>query len=371
MWWLLTLIFEISISLFIIIYLKRVNSVVSSVYSKEMFNLFIKYSWTIGLFTVIGTILRLFRSKDNLNSQDTSYQFHNLASSSVQYIKLNLDQKINFLIFMLVVSTVFLFFYGLLFILVLLPFRTLVLVVLTQIFGFDFAGFIEQITSVYIPSFNLWLHETFGLSAPQIPRPSWSDESINRIHQINQIHSEVNRINQAVSDIISTKDTAESLTNSVTPNFIDTHIYTTVKVEYDWATICLFTFGTICILSGGLIYFDHGPTLYSSVTTVFNYTGGIVYNTGGFIYNTGASIFNSISGFFHTTNVVDSTSLIDPDTPSASSGISRYFGQGDNPASPTPSSSSLASTSTAKPSGLLVDTKVEPSSSLLTARSNN
>jgi hypothetical protein len=128
---------------------------VSSAYSKDLFKLFIKYSWTLGLFTVIGIIIRLIRNKDSLNSQDKSYQFHNLASSSVQYIKLNLDQKINFLIFMLIISAIFLFSYGLFFFSLLLPLRTIIFGALTQIFGFDFVGLLEQITQVYIPSFNL------------------------------------------------------------------------------------------------------------------------------------------------------------------------------------------------------------------------
>jgi hypothetical protein len=56
---------------------------------------------------------------------------------------------------MLIISSIFIFFYNLIFLSLLLPFRTIILAVLTQISGIDFAGLIENITQVYIPSFNL------------------------------------------------------------------------------------------------------------------------------------------------------------------------------------------------------------------------
>jgi hypothetical protein len=388
MWWLLTIIFEISISLFIIIYFNRVNSIVSSAYSKDLFKLFIKYSWTLGLFTVIGIIIRLIRNKDSLNSQDKSYQFHNLASSSVQYIKLNLDQKINFLIFMLIISAIFLFSYGLFFFSLLLPLRTIIFGALTQIFGFDFVGLLEQITQVYIPSFNLWLFETFGVNAPQIPNyshPTWSVEHINKVNEINQLNSELNKISDTLNSLVSSKNT-DSLTNSLThtPDLTTTdakYYVNSIRAEWDVTSIILFTFGGVCLISSALIYFDSGAYVYASIAHTVHSTGNVIYNTfhstGSFIYNTGASIYNSFAGLFHSTSASTGVDLIDPNTPSGSSGISRYFGQGDNPVSPSTSSSagssasSVGSSSTVKPSGLLVDTKVEPSSSLLTARSNN
>jgi hypothetical protein len=69
--------------------------------------------------------------------------------------------------------------------------------------------------------------------------------------------------------------------------------------------------------------------------------------------------------FSWSTNVAD---LIDPDSPSALSGISKYFVQSNNPTSSTYSSSSPFLT--VKSSNLLVYTTIEPSSSLLTSRSN-
>jgi hypothetical protein len=89
-----------------------------------------------------------------LNPQDKSYIFHNLVSTNANYLKLALDQKIKFLIYMLIISSLFIFFYYLIFIFLLLPFRTLILATLTQISGIDFAVLLENITQVYIPSFN-------------------------------------------------------------------------------------------------------------------------------------------------------------------------------------------------------------------------
>jgi len=105
-------------------------------------------------------------------------------------------------------------------------------------------------------------------------------------------------------------------------------------------------------ITGLVLYFDNG-SIYNSVS--------------GFFHSTNSAIYNTVSGFFHSAS---STNLIDPDTPSVSSGLSQYFGQGENPTSPATSAAS-SSTSTVKPGGLLVDTKVEPSSSLLTSRSGN
>jgi hypothetical protein len=80
----------------------------------------------------------------------------------------------------------------------------------------------------------------------------------------------------------------------------------------------LFTIGGVCLISSALLYFDPGATLHTSIT-------GFVYNYGVSIYKTGAAIFNSITGFFYTTNPTDVAPLIDPNTPSTSSGISKYF----------------------------------------------
>jgi hypothetical protein len=56
---------------------------------------------------------------------------------------------------MLIISAIFLFSYGLFFFSLLLPLRTIIFGALSQIFGFDFVGLIQQVTQVYIPSFNL------------------------------------------------------------------------------------------------------------------------------------------------------------------------------------------------------------------------
>jgi hypothetical protein len=178
--------------------------------------------------------------------------------------------------------------------------------------------------------------------------------------------------------LISSKKT-DSLTSSLTqtPNLNSTdakYYVDSIKAEWDATTIILLTISGVCLVSSALIYFDSGAYVYASIAHTVHSTGNVIYNTfhstGSFIYSTGASIYNSVAGFFHSTSASAVTYLIDPNTPSGSSGISKYFEQGDNPVSPS-TASSVGSSSTVKPSGLLVDTKVEPSSSLLTSRSNS
>jgi hypothetical protein len=178
--------------------------------------------------------------------------------------------------------------------------------------------------------------------------------------------------------LISTKET-DSLTNSLTQipnlNSADAKSYVdSIRAEWDATTIILLTISGVCLVSSALIYFDSGAYVYASIAHTVHSTGNVIYNTfhstGSFIYSTGASIYNSVAGLFHSASANAGADLIDPNTPSSSSGISKYFGQGDNPVSPS-TSSSVGSTSTVKPGGLLVDTKVEPSSSLLTSRSNS
>jgi hypothetical protein len=369
MWRFLTIIFQTIISVFIFIYFRSSKNFFSLVYNRDLLKSFLRF-----FFVLLGIIIRLFLDNKTLNPQDRSYDFHNLASTNANYLKLNFDDKVKFLLYMLIISSLFIFVYGLIFILLLLPFRTIILAILTQISGIDFAGLIENITQVYIPSFNFWLTETFGLTAPQIPNYSpMSIEDINRINEVNQLNSEIIRLNEAVNNFISSKET-DSLTASLihTPDLTSsdgkTYI-TSFKAEWNTTTIILFTFGGLCLISSALMFSDHGVPLQSSITTLFNYTGGFIYNAGGFIYNTGESIYNSITGFFHGGNTTNVAPLIDPDTPTPSSGFSKYFGQGNDPTSPTPSST--GSTSTVKPNSLLVDTKVQPSSSLLTSRSNS
>jgi len=384
MWRILTIIFQTIIAIFTFLYFRKTNNSFTLVYSRELFNSFIKFSWVAGFFTVLAIIIRLFLNNKNLNPQDKSYDFHNLASTNANYLKLTLDQKVKFLIYMLTISSLFILFYGLIFILLLLPFRTLILATLTQISGIDFAGLIESITQVYIPSFNLWLSETFGLNAPQIPnysQPTWSVENINKINEINQINSEINKLNETVNSFINTKE-SNSLTNSLThtPNLNTTDAKTyinSIRNEWDSTTIILLTISGVCLISSALIYFDSGAYVYASIAHTVQGTGNIIYNTfhstGSFIYNSGASIYNSVIGLFQSasSSVGSGPDLIDPNTPSGSSGISKYFPTDNNPLSPASSASSVTSSSTVKPSNLMVDTTVEPASSLLTSRSKN
>jgi hypothetical protein len=362
MWRILTIIFQTIISIFTFLYFRKSNNFVTLVYNREFnkgFKSFIKFSWVVGFFSVLGITIRLFLDIKSLNPQDKSYEFHNLVSTNANYLKLALDQKIKFLISMLIISALIIFFYNLIFISLLLPFRTVILAILTQISGIDFAGLIENITQVYIPSFNFWLTETFGLNAPQIPNHSpMSIEDINRINEINQLNSEIVRLNESVNSFISSKET-DSLTNSLTHNTkfnsSDAKPYiNSIRAELVTTTIILFTVAGVCLISSGLIYFDSGAYVYASIAHTVHSTGNIIYNTfhstGSLIYNTGASIYNSIAGLFHSASV--SGDLIDPNTPSGSSGISKYFGPENNPVSPS-SSSSAASTSTVKPGAKL------------------
>lgn len=271
--------------------------------------------------------------------------------------------------------------YFLFFILLLLPFRTIILATLTQISGIDFAGLIENISNIYIPSFNLWLTETFGLNAPQIPNyshPTWSVEHINKVNEINQLNSEINKLNETVNSFVNTKDT-DSLTNSLThtPDLTttDAKFYVdSIKSEWDVTTIILLTISGVCLVSSALIYFDSGAYVYASIAHTLYSTGSFIFDSVASvyngIYNSGAYVYNSIAGLFHGTTGTTDVTIIDPNTPSSSSGISKYFTTDNNPVSPTPSSST-GSTSTVKPGNLMVDTSVDPSFSLLTSRSKN
>jgi len=138
MWTLLIIFFNTLISFILYFYFRNSTNFFSLVYNKELFKSFLKFNWVLGFFVTIGIIIRLYLDKNTLNPQDKAYDFHNLASSNVKYVKLGLDEKIKFLITMLTISSFVIFLY--IFILLLLPFRTLILVTLTQIFGFDFAG---------------------------------------------------------------------------------------------------------------------------------------------------------------------------------------------------------------------------------------
>jgi hypothetical protein len=223
------------------------------------------------------------------------------------------------------------------------------------------------------------LSETFGLNAPQIPNYStFSTEDINRINEINLLNSEISRLNETVSTFNSSSKEIDSLTNSLThnPKWAPGKVVTKIPPFWpDQTTIILLTISGVCLVSSALIYFDSGAYVYASIAHTVQGTGNIIYNTfhstGSFIYNTGASIYNSVTSLFHSSSVGSGPDLIDPNTPSGSSGISRYFGPENNPVSPASSASSVASSSTVKPGNLMVDTTVEPVSSLLTSRSKN
>lgn len=344
MWTIWIFIFEIIITIFIFIYLNKVNPIISSVYSKAILKSFIKHSWTLGIFAVVGILFNLITNRDtSLNAADSSYQYHNLAATSANYLKLNYNFKVNFLIFMISLSLIFIVFYGFWFLIILLPLRTLILGALSQIAGFDFANFLTNITDVYIPYFKLWLNEHLGFNFSTMPisKGPWSQDEINRISEINTIYTTLgdntnnpllnaNANNEVITDFV------EKISNNTSSTKGDT---------FSYSNILLFT------LAIGLGF---------TITCSYIYWDDIV------------TFVNTFRGI----NPDDIEPLIGSHTPSSthSSKFNDLFVQDNNISSSSSSSVSSHSTgntsSTSSPitvRGLQINTQINRESSLLTA----
>jgi len=344
MWTIFIFIFEILISIFIFIYLKKVNPTISSVYSKNILKLFIKHSWALGIFTVIGILFNLITNRDtSLNAGDRSYQFHNLAASSANYLKLNYNFKVNFLIFMISLSLVFIIFYGVWFLIILLPLRTIILGVLSQIAGFDFANLLTNITDIYIPNLKLWLNEHLGFNFNTLPisKGPWSQDEINRISEINTIYT-------TLGDNNSLLNVNNDVNNDVVNDFVEKTTNNNTNTESS-----VFSYYNIFLFTAAI-----GLGLTSSLSYI--YWDDII------------SIWNTYRGI----DLDDVEPLIGSQTPSSthSAKYDDLFQQNNNMSSS--SSSSVSSHSTGNTTsdstaitvrGLQVNTQINRESSLLTA----
>jgi hypothetical protein len=113
---------------------------------------------------------------------------------------------------MISLSLIFIVFYGVWFLIILLPLRTLILGAFSQIAGFDFANLLTNITDVYIPYCKLWLNEHFGFNFSTMPisKGPWSQDEINRISEINTIYTTLgdnpllnaNTNNEVITDFV-------------------------------------------------------------------------------------------------------------------------------------------------------------------------
>jgi hypothetical protein len=84
---------------------------------------------------------------------------------------------------MISLSLIYIIFYGVWFLIILLPLRTVILGALSQIAGFYFTNLLTNITETYIPYLKLWLNEHLNFKFSTIPnsKPLWSQKNINRI----------------------------------------------------------------------------------------------------------------------------------------------------------------------------------------------
>lgn len=107
--------------------------------------------------------------------------FHFLALNTPEYNNIKHSDKISFLKFMLFISSLFILSYIVLSFALLLPLKTIILGILSQLgylsqlYGFDLPALIISITDVYLPNSNLtdWLYSFLsihnGETLPTLP----------------------------------------------------------------------------------------------------------------------------------------------------------------------------------------------------------
>jgi hypothetical protein len=335
MWAILFYFFGFIINIFIWIYFKRVNPTLSAIYSKELLSSFIKYSWIIGVFALIRILFQLIKNNNSsLNAGDPSYQFHNLATKSANYLKLNYSSKINFLVFMLSLSLIFIVFYGIWFLILLLPLRTLLIGTATQILGFDFVGLLQNITDVYIPQIKLWIFENLGIKIGNLPikhTEAWSSDDINRISGINRVYDTLN--NPLQQDLVNNNN-----------EIVDNYLNSTNSNSTNDLLIFLFISASITGIFFGYYYWD-------DILILYNNWGNV---DGG--NNNPPLIGSQTPSSASTTQYDDFFKQVNTGTSSSSSASS---------VSSTGSTSSSASSVTVR--GLQVNTQINNAPSLLTS----